>query len=152
MNDLFELLRDEHDKHRTLIDIVSKTSGDSRGRREVFARLARELRAHANAEERTLYARMLRDPDVQPEASHSVHEHHQIDDWITELLEKDLSSPGWISTFEKLAERARHHMAEEERETFVAGRRLIDPAESKRLAARFAEEKRAEMEKHTVDL
>lgn len=149
---IFETLKNEHDKHRTLIDLVEKTEGDSEGRRELFSKLATELRAHADAEERTLYAEMLSDAESQPKASHSVHEHEEIDELIKELLETDLSSSGWIATFKKLAEQTRHHMDEEENETFAAGRKVMSDSKAEELARKFEEEKAKEVEAQKVDL
>ena len=34
MTTIFERLREDHDKHRTLLDICAKTHGDSEGRKE----------------------------------------------------------------------------------------------------------------------
>ncbi|QDV09090.1 hypothetical protein Poly30_46470 [Planctomycetes bacterium Poly30] len=146
MKDIFGTLEEEHDKHRELLDRVARTQGDSPSRRKYFPMLVEELRSHANAEERTLYATMMKDADAQPKASHSVHEHEVMDDLMAELQETDYSNPHWIATFRKLAEKTRHHMDEEEEETFEAGRKLIDDSTAKELARRFEEEKARELE------
>ena len=55
------------------------------------------LVSHANAEEQSLYAAMLGDPDLQDEGSHSTADHHEIEEYIEELEDTDMSSPGWIA-------------------------------------------------------
>ena len=44
---IFEALREDHQTQRSLADILIKTSGDSDGRAEIFAKLKAELSAHA---------------------------------------------------------------------------------------------------------
>ena len=56
---IFEALREDHGKQRTLVDILVKTSGDSDGRDELFEKLKLELSVHANAEERYLYVPLM---------------------------------------------------------------------------------------------
>ena len=52
---IFEEIRKDHEKQRTLMDLLVKTQGDSDGRRELWSRLKEELEAHARAEERYFY-------------------------------------------------------------------------------------------------
>ena len=40
------------------------------------------MTAHAAAEEESLYAVMLQDPDMREEGTHSVSEHKEIDDFL----------------------------------------------------------------------
>jgi hemerythrin-like domain-containing protein len=124
---IFEALRDDHEKQRTLVDLLVKTEGDSDGRRELFDRLKRELEAHAAAEERYFYAPLM-DVDVtQDQARHSVAEHKELDDYVEQLEGYDMSGSQWIQTARELAERLVHHLDEEEVEVFpVAGKALTD--------------------------
>lgn len=124
---IFQTLRNDHDKQRTLLDLVSKTKGDSNGRRELFDRLKNELANHAKAEEQSLYAAMMSKDNAVTKARHSVAEHKEIDDLVETLEDMDFSSPHWLPTFGKLHERVLHHLEEEEHEIFqVAGRVLSD--------------------------
>jgi hypothetical protein len=45
--------------------------------------------AHAASEEMSLYATMLANPELRDEAQHSVAEHKEIEDFLTELYEMD---------------------------------------------------------------
>ena len=76
---IFEALREDHQTQRSLADILIKTSGDSDGRAEIFAKLKAELSAHAAAEERHFYVPLMRDDMTQEKARHSVAEHHELD-------------------------------------------------------------------------
>ena len=124
---IFEALRADHDKQRTLIDLVTKTEGASDGRKELFARLKAELTAHASAEERYFYVPLMEQDLTQEKARHSVAEHKELDDYVEQLEGYDLSSSQWLITARELAHRLEHHLDEEEKEVFpVAGRALPD--------------------------
>lgn len=94
-------------------------------RNMLFDKLKKDLIAHANAEEQTLYAELIADSDTQEQARHSVHEHEGIDELLETLEETDMSSPAWMQTFKKLRHEVEHHMAEEEEDVFEAAKDVI---------------------------
>ena len=148
--DIFARIRDDHDKHRTLIELVEKTKGDSRGRRELFGKLADEVRAHADAEERIFYAELMQHTKGREKAGHSVKEHHEASAIIEELLEMDYSSTGWLNRFATLADELRHHMDEEEKEVFPLAGRLLSAERKQAMVAEFEKAKKTEMEKRAA--
>ena len=58
--EIFDRLKQDHDKHRELLDKLMQTSGDSAEREQLFEELTKELKSHAAAEEQALYSTMLR--------------------------------------------------------------------------------------------
>lgn len=151
-NNIFQALEQDHETQRTLVDLVLKTKGDSDGRRELFGRLVRELRSHAKAEERTLYAVMLGEKETQDETAHSVHEHELMEKMMDELLETDMSSSAWIGKFKELADRVVHHLDEEEEDTFAAGRDLLSGDRAQELGDEFRREKETELEERPAEI
>lgn len=126
---IFEALREDHQKQRTLVELLAKTHGDSEGRDELFERLKAELEHHALAEERHFYVPLMDNDLTQEKARHSVAEHHELDELIEELEQTDYSSPGWLAAAKKLEERLIHHLDEEEHEVFqMAGKALSSSA------------------------
>lgn len=124
---IFDLIREDHETQRTLMELLLKTSGDSEGRRELFPKFAAELRAHAAAEERSLYSELLDAKLTRDKAGHSVHEHKQMEELLDELEQIEFSSPHWLPKLKELAEQNEHHMTEEEHEVFqIAGRVLSE--------------------------
>ncbi len=124
---IFEALRGDHETQRTLIDILVKTEGDSEGRREIFAKVRRELTGHAAAEERYFYVPLMESDTTQEQARHSIAEHKELDDYLERLAGYDLSSSQWLQTARELREQLLHHLDEEETEIFpVAGKVLSD--------------------------
>ena len=124
---IFESLRNDHETQRTLVGILTDTTGDSEGRNEIWAKLKVELSAHAGAEERYFYVPLMEHDMTQEAARHSVAEHKELDDFIEQLDGYDMSAPQWIQTAKELEERLLHHLEEEEKEVFpVAGKALGD--------------------------
>ncbi|MGJ8537726.1 MAG: hemerythrin domain-containing protein [Parasphingopyxis sp.] len=144
---IFARLKEDHDEHRTMLDLIDKTHGDSEGRRELFGRFKTEVTAHAAAEEETLYATMLADPDLRDKSQHSVAEHKELEDYFEELEEMDYSSTGWLTRFRTMKDRYLHHIEEEENEMFIAAAKGLDEKTEKELATKFEKRKPEELER-----
>jgi len=143
---IFADLKRDHDKHRSLFKKLEDTQGDSEERRTLFEDLRTELQAHAAAEEESLYATMLKDPELRDSARHSVSEHKEIDDLLGELFETDMGKGAWLTKFKELRHRYIHHIDEEEEEMFPEADAGLTPAEEKRAAETFEERKPRELE------
>ncbi|MCW3834659.1 hemerythrin domain-containing protein [Sphingomonas canadensis] len=149
---IFADLIADHERQRELITRIAETSGDSPERRELFETLRRELQAHAAAEEETLYATMLADPELRDDARHSVSEHKEVDDILGELVETEMSSPGWLTRFKTMRERYLHHIDEEEEEMFPTAEKRLSAAEEERLGRAFERRKPRELERAESEL
>ncbi len=144
---IFEALRSDHETQRTLIDLVTKTTGDSDGRQELWDRLKRELEAHAGAEERYFYVPLMEHDLTQDKARHSVSEHKELDDFVEKLDEYDMGGSQWLQTAEELKHRLIHHLDEEEHEVFqLAGKALTDDKKQS-----LSHEYEADMERRRKD-
>jgi len=137
---IFEALREDHDRQRTLVELLTKTQGDSEGRREIFERLKRELEEHAAAEERAFYIPLIEEDMTQDKARHSIAEHQEIDELIAELEETDRSSAAWLSTAQKLKDKVTHHLDEEEREVFQMAGKVLSEQQKTELAEDYQKE------------
>ncbi|MFZ5747072.1 MAG: hemerythrin domain-containing protein [Pseudomonadota bacterium] len=142
---IFDDLKQDHDRQRKLLARLDETSGDSEDRKTLFEQLRLELQAHAAAEEESLYATMLADPELREDARHSVSEHKEVDDLLGELVETDMSSPAWLATFRKMKHRYEHHIDEEEEEMFPAAAERLSDATEARLARLFERRKPHEL-------
>ncbi|CAN5227025.1 hemerythrin domain-containing protein [soil metagenome] len=142
---IFADLKADHDRHRTLLEQIGETSGDSADRRDLFERFRVEVTAHAAAEEESLYATMLGTPDLRDDARHSVSEHKEIDDFLGELADIDMASGAWLTRFKAMRHRYEHHIDEEEEEMFPAAAAGLSDAEEARLAKVFEARKPKEL-------
>lgn len=147
---IFTDLKKDHDLHRDLIDRIEE-AGDADKRRELFTQFRVEVTAHAAAEEESLYATMLRKPDLREEAQHSVSEHKEIDDFLEELAAMDADAEVWAKTFGKMKDRYIHHIDEEEEEMFVEAADQLSGDETKELAGIFEKRKPAETKRAEED-
>lgn len=140
MATIFEELRKDHDKQRTLVDLVVKTKGDSEGRRELLDNLRKALQSHESAEEKHFYVPLMQADLTQEKARHSIAEHHEMDELLDELEQTDFSSSGWLATAEKLRERVLHHLDEEEHEVFQMAGKVLTEKQKAELASSYRTE------------
>ena len=142
---IFTALKEDHDLHRDLLAKIDETTGASDERISLFERFKIEVTAHAAAEEESLYAAMLAKPELREDAQHSVSEHKEIDDYLDELADTDMSSSAWLTKFRQMQHRYLHHIDEEETEMFPDAAKDLSGAEEQRIAAVFARRKPAEL-------
>ena len=127
---IFEALRQSHERQRTYADALIQTSGDTPERVEAYKQLKSELQAHETAEERHFYIPLMEFDNGVDLSRHAISEHHEMDEMMEELDETEMSSPAWLATAKKLAEKVHHHLKEEEQKFFQHGRQVARrPAE-----------------------
>ncbi len=134
---IFEALRADHERQRELVDRLVQTEGASDERRRLFEQLKAELEAHAGAEERCFYVPLMEEDLTQDQARHSVAEHQELDDFVEQLDDYDMSGPQWIQTAKELAHRLTHHLDEEEHEVFQVAGKALTETEKTELAASY---------------
>lgn len=134
---IFEALRHDHDRQRTLIAELLDTTGDSDKRRRAYDELKVELSAHAMHEERQFYVPLMSHDKTQEHARHSIAEHHELDELVEQLDGYDMSGPQWIQSARDLAERLTHHLDEEEREIFPVAGKVLSDDEKRTLAGAY---------------
>lgn len=144
---IFDRLKQDHDSHRQLFAKMDEAKDDADRLEKLFDQFKVEVKAHAAAEEETLYATMLSRPDLREDAQHSVSEHKEIEDYLEDMEKQEFDGPEWRETFTQLKKRYLHHIEEEEEEMFPDAARDLTDAEEKQLGDRFAERKPAELER-----
>ncbi|ASP30451.1 hemerythrin domain-containing protein [Qipengyuania flava] len=143
--EIFERLKEDHDRHRELLDKLLETTGDSPDRQSLFEELTKELKSHAAAEEQALYSTMLRKPPTTGETRHSVAEHHEIDEALNDLAATDMSEGGWLTKFKTFEHQYRHHIDEEEEDHFPDFEQYLDQDDMKHMEQVFDRRKDEEM-------
>lgn len=140
---IFEDLKADHDRHRAMLAELAAASHAERA--GLFEALRVEISAHAAAEEESLYATMIANPDLRDEARHSVSEHKEIDDYFGELIELDAASAEWAAKFGEMRHRYEHYISEEEQEMFPSAAEKLSSEEEARLASVFERRKPKEL-------
>lgn len=140
---IFADLKADHDRHRAMLAALA--DADCPERADLFEAFRIEVSAHAAAEEESLYATMLARPELRDDARHSVSEHKEIDDFLTELVELDAASTEWTAKFKEMRHRYEHHIGEEEEEMFPAAAEDLSDAEQERITKVFEARKPKEL-------
>jgi len=137
---IFEALRQDHDKQRELLKKLVETHGASEEREAIYDELKEQLQNHAVAEERHFYAPLI-EFDMTIELSrHGIAEHHEIDELIEEIDDTDMSSPAWLAALKRLQHKVEHHLDEEEHEFFQVAGKALSETQKKALAKEYQQE------------
>lgn len=143
--DIYERLKADHDKQRAMLKELGELQGDTKKREALFEKFRLEMESHAAAEEESLYATMLGNPELRDDARHSVSEHKEVDDVIGKMMDLDFASDEWEENFHHMRRRYEHHIDEEEEEMFPAADRVFDEATEVALGETYAERKPEEL-------
>ena len=124
---IFEALRESHERQRELYRQLIETRGDTPERQTLFEQLKAELLAHELAEERHFYIPLMEHDAGIDLSRHAIAEHHELDELVESLEEADPATPIWLPLAKKLADKVEHHLKEEEHRFFqMAGKLLTD--------------------------
>lgn len=141
MSNIFDELRDSHEKQRILLDAIQQTSAGSGARQQFYDDLKQELEEHAAAEERYFYAPLIESDNTIDLTRHGIAEHHAIDKVIAELDATDLSSPAWLTLAKKLRHKVLHHLEEEEQRFFQMAGKVLTSKQKIELGHAYADER-----------
>ncbi|MBH3404020.1 hemerythrin domain-containing protein [Pseudomonas glycinae] len=142
---IFEALRESHDRQRAYAKSLIKTSGDTPERVEAYKQLKAELQAHETAEERHFYIPLMEYDNGIDLSRHAIAEHHEMDEMMEELDETEMSSPAWLATAKRLSEKVHHHLQEEEQKFFQMAGKLLDDKQKEQLAGQYEKEFKAQL-------
>ena len=142
---IFEALRESHDRQRRYADALIQTRGDTPERVEAYKRLKSELQAHATAEERHFYMPLMAFDNGVDLSRHAISEHHEMDEMMEALDATEMSSPSWLATAKKLSEKVHHHLKEEEQKFFQMAGKLLDDQQKETLAGQYQKEYKAQL-------
>lgn len=143
---IFEALRESHERQRTYAKALIKTSGDTPERVEAYQQLKSELQAHETAEERHFYIPLMEFDNGVDLSRHAIAEHHEMDEMMETLDETEMSSPAWLATAKKLSEKVHHHLKEEEQKFFQMAGKLLDDKQKEALAGQYEKEYKAQLD------
>lgn len=148
--EIFARLKQDHDRHRAILDRLARTSGESDDRKRLFEEFTREVKSHAAAEEQALYSTMLRKPPTTDETRHSVAEHHELNEALNDLAATDMSSSAWLAKFKQIDHDYRHHIDEEEDDHFPDFETYLTEEDREHMEAVFERRKKAEKDEAEV--
>lgn len=137
---IFDDLRASHEIQRSLARTLTHGRSSAETRRAAFLALARELDAHAAAEERHLYVPLLMDDAGLHVSRHALADHHKADKLVDQLRGVDPTTDLFDDLAKDLAAEVRDHLDEEEHGTFQLAGKLLSKTRQQQLAKDYRAE------------
>ena len=135
--EIYESLKQDHEKQRKLLDALVDTSGDTTKRAELFTQLKAELAHHADSEERYFYVPLIKLDSTQDDARHGIAEHHEIDELVKKVEQADPSTSAWLQHAKNLDHKVKHHLQEEEQDYFPVAQKVLSTDRAKALGNEY---------------
>lgn len=144
--DITQLILDEHAQQRQLFALIEQVDrNDTESLAALWKRLQALLDAHAEAEERYFYPRLMKigkganDADsAADETEDAIEDHNDIRDTGKAVDDHPVSSDAWFDAIGKCNKANGDHMAEEERQGLTDFRRHASLEERHELGVKFA--------------
>ena len=137
---IFEDLRASHAVQRSLARTMTHARTSADNRRAAFLALARELDAHATAEERHFYVPLLMDDAGLSVSRHALADHHKAEELVDQLRGVDPTTDRFGELSKELAAEVRDHLGEEEHGTFQLAGKLLSKTRQQELARAYRAE------------
>ena len=142
---VFALLIEEHRRVAMLFESIDVLA-DADARNTVFETLARELLAHARAEQAIVYVRLERSRELEHEMERARDQHVRVELLVDEIRKLDPDGPTWTRKVEELRRAVEAHVEEEEREIIPRAHLVIDDNTINDLEVAYKQEKLIELE------
>jgi hemerythrin superfamily protein len=142
--DLYQLLKQDHQKAKRLFERLVETSeGAKKSRERLFAELKQELELHTQVEEKHFYP-VLRDHDETGDlVAEALEEHAEVKELLAALDQADKDDASWAGQLTELQDDVEHHVGEEETELFPRAQKLLDESTSQAIARAIEHDKAA---------
>ena len=140
--DAIALLKQDHEKVRTLLGSLERATGARRSK--LLTQIDRELKVHTKIEEEIFYPAFreaAKKKDDQVIVYEAVQEHHMVDLALPETGDGD-NNEDLKAKAKVLRELVEHHADEEEKDMFPRARKLFDRGELRELGDRMAARKK----------
>ena len=140
--DVFELLKQDHQRVSTIFDQLEMNDGGLAGSRaQLFEQLREELELHAYVEEAIFYPALKDAEETREYVVEAYDEHAGVKDILAEMEGMTPSDGGWNELLQELRENVEHHVEEEEGELFEQSRLVLTGEQIAELGARVEREK-----------
>lgn len=144
--DITDLIIDEHAQQRKLFAQIEEVDrGDTAALRSLWRRLHALLDAHAEAEERFFYPRLMQvgtgandAESASGETEDAIKDHNEIRDTAAAVDKEEAGSDAWFQALGRCNKANSDHMAEEERQGLTDFRRHAELEERHLLGVQFA--------------
>jgi hemerythrin superfamily protein len=141
--DVFQLLKNDHDKVEGLFQKISGTTDRAQKTRgQICAQIASELLLHAAVEERHFYPALKRHSETKGFVSEALKEHQQVERLIHKIEKMSEDGSAVMEAIAELQKMVEHHVREEEDEIFPAAEKALSDEECKTILQNIKEMKK----------
>jgi hemerythrin-like domain-containing protein len=132
---IYTLLKKDHDELKPMLKELSA------GKEGKLRTMAEELKAHSEAEEKTFYRLLEKNPAMKELIAEGYKEHKEADRLSQALMKARGSKEKFTETAKQLQEAVLHHIKEEEGEMFTRARKIISRQQAFSMGEQFQTEK-----------
>lgn len=132
--DIIDLLTDDHRTVEALFERFEAATNDAE-KEEVSRQIVHDLSVHAAVEEQFVYpmVRMKVSDGGSDLADHSIEEHAEVKEALTDVEKNDAGSAAHTEAMQKVIASVRHHVQDEEKDMFPKLRVDTDPQTRERV-------------------
>ena len=142
MEAFFELLTDDHDEVKGLLEKMEDTSdGAVKTREKLLVQLKEALVPHMKAEEKAFYPALMKKKEVKKETLEALEEHHLAETVLRQLEDVSAGDDVWGAKLAVLKELVEHHIEEEEDELFEMAEEALGEDQLESIMQEFQKEK-----------
>jgi iron-sulfur cluster repair protein YtfE (RIC family) len=142
--DLYQLLKQDHQKAKRLFEQLSDTSDRAvKSRERLFAQLKQELELHTEVEEQHFYPALREQEETKDLIEEALEEHNEVNELLQELDGPDKDDESWVEQLSELQENVEHHVEEEETQLFPRAQKVLKKEQADEIAAAIEKEKEA---------
>lgn len=137
---IFRTLKREHGEVSVLMMRIA-TDRDGSARAELFPTIARELLAHAQAEDAEFYTVLADHESTRAMVIELEADHERIELLLGELAAIPMKSSGWLIRFRELQRAVQEHVDQEENQVFPRARHILSTELAEEIDHRYQVEK-----------
>lgn len=144
---IVEVIVEEHARLRSLFDrLEAVVEQDRDGRRALWAETRKELLAHHEAEEESLFNALVQtSKDARHESLHAISEHGEHKKLIEQMAELSADADDWEDKLAELRHDVFHHLEEEEEDVLPIVSDVLSQDKARSLASKYREVHASEM-------
>lgn len=134
MTTIFEVLEESHERIKDHCRDMTSAKSNPDEKEQAFKDLKVEVKSHASAEERFLYAPVLMFDEGLSKTRHANKEHDEADELMEKLGKIDPKGKAFMDRAKELKKELYHHIDEEENEYFKIARKKLSKGEQEKYA------------------
>lgn len=139
---IFSVLKQEHrNVNKIFAELQDMREDSGRTPQEWFTLLKQELLAHAQAEHKSLYDRLIDEPATHDVVVRSENEHQMVEKLLQELDDIEMNDPRWMQKLAALKHQVDNHVHEEENIIFPRAKAILEKTEQEEIAEDFRDRK-----------